>query len=178
MLLVGCELCVMLNGDGWYNCGAPGKHCCEGGWPYPCGGWYWLLCFQIWLPLQVACSQQLSGYSELSSPRCREPNRPPGGAKLTVFGGDPFVNMLCYTNIVVNYYRCDMRYRINRSLVDFIAGSSDLQQNKGLLISHSVVTNCGDSLHLWSMKSTRALRKRILHHTYPVFLYYMLEFIY
>ena len=50
--------------------------------------------------------------------------------------------------IVVNYYRCKMRYRINRSMVENIAGSSDLRRNEGLFISYSVVTICGVSLHL------------------------------
>jgi hypothetical protein len=33
-------------------------------------------------------------------------------------------------------------------MVEYIAGSSDLRRKEGLLISHSVVTNCGVSLHL------------------------------
>jgi len=33
-------------------------------------------------------------------------------------------------------------------MVEYVAGSSDLQWNDGLLISHSVVMNCGVSLHL------------------------------
>ena len=80
--------------------------------------------------------------------------------------------------IVVNYYRCRMRYRFNRSMVEYIAGSSDLWQNDGLLISFSVVNICGVSVHLASMKPTRALRTRNLNHTHPTFLFSMLEFIY
>ena len=49
--------------------------------------------------------------------------------------------------IVVYHYRCEMRYRINRCMVEYIAASSDLQWNEGLLISYSVVTISGDSLH-------------------------------
>ena len=41
--------------------------------------------------------------------------------------------------MVVNYYRCKMRYRINSSMVEYNAGSSDLWRNEGLLISYSVV---------------------------------------
>jgi len=90
----------------------------------------------------VACWEILSGDSELSSPGCCEPNGPPGGARLTVFGGDPSVDILCQTKIVGNYYRCEMRSRMNGSKVEYIAGSSDLRWNEGLLISHSVVTSC------------------------------------
>jgi hypothetical protein len=50
--------------------------------------------------------------------------------------------------IVVNYYRCEMRYRINQTMVEYIAGTSDLWWNEGPLISHSVVTNRRVLLHL------------------------------
>jgi len=76
--------------------------------------------------------------------------------------------------MVVYYYRCKKWYRINQSMVECIAGSSDLLRNEGLRISHSGVTICGVSLHLWSMKPTW-LRKRNLSHTHPAFLCYMLE---
>ena len=33
-------------------------------------------------------------------------------------------------------------------MVEYVSGSSDLRRNGGLPISHSVVTNCGVSLHL------------------------------
>jgi len=82
-----------------------------------------------------------------------------------------------WTKIVVNYYRCTMWYTMNWSMVEYIANSSDLWRNDGLHISYSVVTNCGVSLHLWSMQPTWALRKRYLNHTHPAFLCYMLEFI-
>jgi len=65
---------------------------------------------------------------------------------ITVFSGDPFLDMLCKTKIAVNYSRCKMRCRINRSMVEYIAHSSDFRWNAGLLISHSVVMNCGVSL--------------------------------
>jgi len=64
-----------------------------------------------------------------------------------------------------------MRYRINRSMVEYTEGHSNLQQNEGLLISHSVVMNCGVSLHLSSMKVTWAVRKRnLLRPNPPVFI--------
>jgi hypothetical protein len=97
------------------------------------------------MSLQVACHELLPGDSELSSVRHCEPNRPPGGAILTVVGGDPFVDMQCETTIVVHYYRCEMRYRINRSMVEYMAGSSDLRRNEGLLypivLTRSVVSH-------------------------------------
>ena len=37
---------------------------------------------------------------------------------------------------------------MSQSMVGYIASSSDLQRDAGLLISHSVVTICGVSLHL------------------------------
>ena len=89
----------------------------------------------------MACGELFSGDSELSSPCCWEPNRQPGVAIFTVFGGDPSVDILCKTNIVVNYYRCEMRHRINWSMVDYTEGSCDHQRNEGLLVSHSIVTN-------------------------------------
>jgi len=82
-----------------------------------------------------------------------------------VFGGDPFVDILCQTKIVVNYFGCEMRYRLNRSMVEYIAGSSDLRRNVGLRISNSVVMILGGSLHLLSMKPTWALKKRNLNYT-------------
>jgi len=81
-----------------------------------------------------------------------------------------------WTKKVDNSSRCTMWGRINRSLVEYITGSSDLWQNEWLLISHSVVINCCVSLHLWSITPTR-LRKWNLNHTHPPFLCYMLEFI-
>ena len=96
----------------------------------------------------MACGEHLSGDSELSSPSCWGPNRPPGGTIFTVFGGDLFVDMLCSTKIVVNYYRFEIRYRIDRSMDEYIAGCSDLWGNEGLLIFYSVVTICCVSLHL------------------------------
>jgi hypothetical protein len=38
----------------------------------------------------------------LSSRHCCEPNRPRSGAILVVFGGDPFVDMVCEPELVVN----------------------------------------------------------------------------
>ena len=67
---------------------------------------------------------------------------------------------------------------MNRSMVQYSAGSSDRQWNERLLTSHSVVTNCGVSLHLCSMNPTLGLEKRKHNHTHPAFLWYMLEFIY
>jgi len=64
--------------------------------------------------------------------------------------------------MVVNYHRCMMWCRINQSMVGYVAGSSDLRRNEGLLISHSVVTTCGVSLHLCSMKPTQAWEKETL----------------
>jgi hypothetical protein len=47
-------------------------------WPYPCGGWYWLVPFKNQLSLPLAVLEQFPNDSELSS-RCHsEPNRPPG----------------------------------------------------------------------------------------------------
>ena len=60
---------------------------------------------------------------------------------------------------MVNYFRCKMKYRINWSMVEQIGGSGDLWRNTELLISYSVVTISGVSLHLRSMKLTQALRK-------------------
>ena len=79
---------------------------------------------------------------------------------------------------MVNYYRCEMRYRIDQSIVEYIGSNSDLWRNDGLLISYSVVTICGVSVHLGSMKPTWALRKSNLNHAHPPFHVYMLEFIY
>jgi hypothetical protein len=42
-----------------------------------------------------ACRDHLSGGFELLSMHCCNPIRPPGGAIVTAFGGDPFVDMLC-----------------------------------------------------------------------------------
>jgi len=44
----------------------------------------------------------LSDAPTLSSGRCCEPNRPPGGAILVVFGGDLFVDIVCEQKMVVN----------------------------------------------------------------------------
>jgi len=55
-------------------------------------------------------------------------------------------------------------------MVEYIAGSSDLPQNEGLLISHSVVTSCGVSQHLWSIKPTQASEKEtFITHIPPFF---------
>ena len=43
----------------------------------------------------------LSDAPTLSSGRCCEPNRPPGGAILVVFGGDPFIDIVCESKMVV-----------------------------------------------------------------------------
>ena len=83
----------------------------------------------------MACRELISGDSELSSPLCGEPNWPPGRAIFTVSGGDSLVDMLGKTKIVVHYYRCEMRYRINQSMVEYIAGSSDHRWNL-LGVSH------------------------------------------
>jgi len=58
--------------------------------------------------------------------------------------------------MVVHYNICMMWYRINQSVVEYVAGSIHLWRNEGLLISHSVTTHCGVALHLWSMKPTQA----------------------
>jgi hypothetical protein len=55
---------------------------------------------------------------------------------------------------VVNYHWCEMRYKINQSMGEYIAGSSALRRKERPLISHSVGMKCGVSLHLWSMKIT------------------------
>jgi len=39
----------------------------------------------------------------LSSGRCCDPNSPPVGAILVVFGGYPFVDIVCEQMMVVNY---------------------------------------------------------------------------
>jgi hypothetical protein len=44
----------------------------------------------------------LSDAPTLSSGRFCEPNRPPGGAVVVVFAGDPFVNIVCEQKKVVN----------------------------------------------------------------------------
>jgi hypothetical protein len=81
-----------------------------------------------------------------------------------------------WKQMLLNYYRCIMRCRMNQGIAGYIAVSSDLQLNEGLLIFHSIVTNCGVSLNLWAMKPTR-WRKRNLHHTHPAFLCYMLKYV-
>jgi len=44
----------------------------------------------------------LSDAPKLSSGRCCcEPNRPPSGAILVVFGGDPFINIVCEQKMVL-----------------------------------------------------------------------------
>jgi len=63
---------------------------------------------------------------------------------------DPMVLNHCW-----HYYSYTMWCRINWSLVEYVAGSSDFWQNEGL-ISHSGITLCGDSLHLQSMQATQA----------------------
>jgi len=54
-------------------------------------------------------------------------------------------------------------------MIEYIAGSSDLQQNEGLPISHSVVMICGVSQHLWSIKPTWAWEKETLITHIPPF---------
>jgi len=72
--------------------------------------------------------------------------------------------------MVINYYRSMMWCRINRSMIEYVAGSSDLQRNVELLICHSVVTNCGVLHHLWSMKPTWAWENEtLIRHIPPVF---------
>ena len=44
----------------------------------------------------------LSDAPTLSSGRCCEPNRPPSGAISVVFGGDPFIDIVCEYIMVVN----------------------------------------------------------------------------
>jgi len=48
-----------------------------------------------------------------------------------------------WRHMVANYYRCTMSSRKIQSMVDNIAGNSDLRQNTGQQIFHSVVRNCG-----------------------------------
>jgi len=55
--------------------------------------------------------------------------------------------------------------RINWSMVEYSAGSSDLQRDEGCHISNSAFTNCRVSLHLWSMRPTQ-LRISNHHHTH------------
>jgi hypothetical protein len=62
--------------------------------------------------------------------------------------------------MVVADDRCEMRYRINQSTVEYIAGSCALWRKEGHFISQSIVTNCGVSLHLSSMKLTLSLEKQ------------------
>jgi len=71
--------------------------------------------------------------------------------------------------MVLNNYRYTVWCRINRSMVGYIASSSDLQRNEGLLISHPVVTNRDVSLQLRSMKPTRAWEKVTLITDIPPF---------
>jgi len=108
----------------------------------------------------------------------RPATRPLGGARFIIFGGDPIVGMLREPKIVVNHHRCDTRYRVNPCMVVYSPGSSDLQRNEGLLISGSVVKNCGVSPHVWSMRPTRTLWNIYLNHTHPAFLWYMRQFRY
>jgi len=82
-----------------------------------------------------------------------------------------------WRQIVINYSGWKMWCIMNESMVEYIAGSSDLRWNEWLLISYSVVTNCAVSLHLGSMNSIR-LRETNLNHIYPAFLCYILEFVY
>jgi len=58
---------------------------------------------------------------------------------------------------------------MNRSLVEYVAGSTDIRRNEVLLMSHSVVTNCGMSVHLWSMIPTQAWEKDTLITHIPSF---------
>jgi len=71
--------------------------------------------------------------------------------------------------MVVNYSRCTMWCWKNWSMVEYVAGSSDLWRIEGRLISHSVVTICGVSLHLWFMIPTWAWEKETLITHIPPF---------
>jgi len=72
--------------------------------------------------------------------------------------------------MVVNDYRYETWCSINPSMVENSAGSSDPWWNEGLLISHSVLMICRVSLHLWSMKPTRAWEIETLITLIPPFI--------
>jgi len=82
-----------------------------------------------------------------------------------------------WRQIVLHYNRCEMWCRINQRMIEYIVGSSDLQRNVDGIISHSVGTNCGVSVDLWSAKVTR-MRNRNLNQTFLGFLCYKVEFVY
>jgi len=71
--------------------------------------------------------------------------------------------------IVTDYCQYMMWCRINQSMVQYITPCSDVRQNNWLEISHSVVTNCGVLLHLWSMKPTRLKTETWNTHILPFF---------
>jgi hypothetical protein len=72
--------------------------------------------------------------------------------------------------MLVNYYRSTMWCRINRSIVEYVAGGSEVWRNEGLLISHSVVTNHGVSQHLWFLTPTWAWENEtIIRYIPPAF---------
>jgi len=83
----------------------------------------------------------------LSSGRCCELNSPTVGAILVVFGGDPFVEIVCEKTMVVNKLSIQLVIsRMKWSIVGNIECSSDLRRNEGLLnpsyLSRSVVFQC------------------------------------
>jgi len=60
--------------------------------------------------------------------------------------------------------------RLHRSMAEYVAGSSDIWQNERHLISHSIVINCGVSLHLNFMKPTQAWENEtLITHILPFF---------
>jgi hypothetical protein len=75
----------------------------------------------------------LSDAPTLSSGHCCEPSSPTCGAILVVFGGDPFVDIVCKPK-----YDCSQKNQFNwlflmkQSIVENIEGSSGLRQNEGL----------------------------------------------
>jgi len=105
------------------------------------------------LSVLVAVQVILSNDPTLSSADFWRPNRPPCWGIVAVFIRDHFIHMLSEELVVAIHYISKIQYNINRSMVEYIAGRSVHQRNEELHISHSVVMNCGVSLHLWSNKS-------------------------
>jgi hypothetical protein len=58
-------------------------------------------------------------------------------------------------------------------MVEYVAGSCDLRQNEGHLISHSISMKCGHSPDHWSMEKTRAWEHDTfnMHFRHLVFIY-------
>jgi len=138
--VLGCELRVMLSGAWWYNCGAPRNGGWEGGWQYRGGGRNWFVGYLSWLTLLGVFPALLSDAPTLSSGRCCEPDTgPPVGARVHVFGGDPFGDIVCERqDVCKRIINSFAHFECSRRIVETIEGSSDLRWNEGLLYPFSL----------------------------------------